>query len=229
MAELFNDGGDPANNPTDTNNQNAPVTPQIAIPAELQDMVGEGKKYGTVEAALASIVPAQQHIANLESENAKYKDAADVNSKLDTVLQQLNQPNEPQVPTSTQQLNVGDIVNAVKNDLKQEATVAQKAENRASVEATMTEKFGDAAPQKSVEIAQSLGMSVEDLTSLVESSPTAALKLMGLDSSPNNSTRTQTDVLDGKPPVGEKTAPKTVMFGAKSKDIINAWRECAPE
>ena len=49
-----------------------PTTP--LVPTELQGIVGEGKKYSTVEAALASIAPAQSHIATIEAENALLKE-----------------------------------------------------------------------------------------------------------------------------------------------------------
>ena len=119
---------------------------------------------------------------------------------------------------------MGDIVNAVKQDLKQEATAASKASNRASVEAKLTEKFGEAAPTKTVEIATSLGMSIQDLSALVESSPTAALQLMGVSATHAGDRRLESDVLLDRPQVGEPQQPKTVMFGAKSSEILNAWR-----
>lgn len=229
MTELFNSADDNSATPATDDNQ-TPVATAINVPPELQAMVGEGKKYGTVEAALASIVPAQTHISTLEQENNEYKAKMESNDKLDTILQKLNQPTgEPAVQTSTQQLNVGDIVKAVKNDLEQEATVASKASNRASVEAKLTEKFGESAATKTVEIATSLGMSVQDLTALVESSPTAALQLMGVNVSNATDTRQQTDILDGAPPIGDPAQVKTVMFGAKSSEILNAWRAAAPE
>ena len=215
--------------PTATDNNQTPAAqPALNLPTELVEMIGEGKKYANVEAALASIVPAQTHIANIEGENAQYKTKLESNDKLDTILTKLNQPTDTPVPTSTQALNVGDIVNAVKADMQQEATVATKTSNRASVESKMTEKFGEAAPAKTVEIAQQLGMSIQDLTSLCEASPNAALQLMGVEAQPASQERLQTDQLDGAPPVGDPTAPKTVMFGAKSGEILNAWRASAP-
>ena len=216
--------------PTATvDNQTPAAQPTLNLPTELVDMIGEGKKYANVEAALASIVPAQAHIANIEGENATYKTKLESNDKLDSILTKLNQSTDTQVPTSTQALNVGDIVNAVKDDLRQEATATTKASNRASVERKMTEKFGEAAPTKTVEIAKQLGMSIQDLTTLCEASPNAALQLMGVDSNPASQERLQTDQLDGTPRVGDPQAPKTVMFGAKSGDILSAWRASAPQ
>ena len=43
-------------------------TQQNAIPTELAEFVGEGKKYQTVEDALKSIPHAQSHIQKLEEE-----------------------------------------------------------------------------------------------------------------------------------------------------------------
>ena len=230
MPELFNTPDDKSGQPATDDNQTPVAQPALTLPTELVEMIGEGKKYANVEAALASIVPAQSHIANIEGENAQYKTKLESNDKLDTILQKLNQPTEqPGAPTSTQALNVGDIVNAVKADLQQEATVATKTSNRASVEAKMTEKFGEAAPAKTVEIAQQLGMTIQDLTTLCEASPNAALQLMGVNAQPVSQERLQTDQLDGAPIVGDPQAPKTVMFGAKSKDILHAWRASASE
>ena len=223
MVDLFNNADDNSAQPASVDNQQA-VAPAIVIPPELQDLVGDGKKYGTVEAALASIVPAQQHISTLEQENNEYKAKVESNDKLDTILQKLGQPTEQPAPTSVQALNVGDIVNAVKQDLKQEATIASRTSNRASVEAKLTEKFGEAAPAKTVEIATGLGMSVQDLTALVETSPAAALQLMGVNATNVSDHRLETDILDGKPVVGDPQTPKTVMFGAKSGDILNAGK-----
>lgn len=229
MAELFTEGADNAPQPATTDNQPAAAPPAPVIPPELQAYVGEGKKYGTIEAALASIVPAQTHITNIETENAEYKLKMESNDKLDTILNKLSQPAaEPAAPTSAQPLNVGDIVNAVKQDLQQEATLASKASNRASVEAKLTEKYGEAAPTKAVEIASTLGMTVQDLTSLCESSPTAALQLMGVDNTAQPAQKLETDIIDGKPPVGELPPHKSIMFGANSSEILNAWRAAAP-
>lgn len=228
MPELFNQADDQSAQPAPVDNQPSSA-PAVNLPPELTDMVGEGKKYGTIEAALASIVPAQQHISTLEQENNEYKAKLEANEKLDTILQKLNQPAEQQpAPTSAQALNVGDIVNAVKQDLKQEATAASKASNRASVEAKLTEKFGEAAPAKTAAIAESLNMSIQDLTSLVETSPAAALQLMGVNATNASDHRLETDILDGKPVVGEQPKAKSVMFGAKSSEILNAWRASAP-
>lgn len=227
MPELFNQADDQSAQPAPVDNQPSSA-PAINLPPELSELVGEGKKYGTVEAALASIVPAQQHISTLEQENNEYKAKLESNDKLDTILQKLGQPTEQPAPTSAPAVNVGDIVNAVKQDLQQEATAASKASNRASVEAKLTEKFGEQAPAKTAEIASSLNMSIQDLTRLVETSPQAALQLMGVNASNASDHRLESDVLDGKPVIGEQPKPKSVMFGAKSADILAAWRAAAP-
>ena len=50
------------------------VTPTNTIPQELVDLVGENKKYKTVEDALKSVAPAQAHISKLEAELAQLKE-----------------------------------------------------------------------------------------------------------------------------------------------------------
>ena len=68
MPELFNTADDNSASTAPVDNQPTSA-PAFNVPPELSEFVGEGKKYGTVEAALASIVPAQQHISTLEQEN----------------------------------------------------------------------------------------------------------------------------------------------------------------
>lgn len=229
MSELFTEEttsttAAPASTPAEGAAQ--PVA--IAVPDEVKGLIGEGKKYATIEAALASIAPAQNHISTLEQENAEFKAKLESNDKLDTILQKLNQPSEGAAPATTAPaLNIGDIVNAVKNDLKQEATVATKTSNRASVKSKLTEKYGEKAPEEFAKASQRLGMSPEDLTTLAETSPQAALQLIGVETAAPVA-RTTTDILDGKPPVGSAPQPKTVMFGAKSSEILDAWRAAAP-
>ena len=70
----------------------APATPAISIPVEAANLIGEGKKYRTVEDALAALPHAQTHIATLEQENSEFKEKLMSNDKLDQVLDRLNAP-----------------------------------------------------------------------------------------------------------------------------------------
>src|SRR5512139_770657 len=49
------------------------VTPSSQLPQELAELVGDGKKYKSVDDALKSVPHAQKHIQTLEEENARIK------------------------------------------------------------------------------------------------------------------------------------------------------------
>ena len=48
--------------------EGTPAPTGIKLPDEALDLIGEGKKYGSVEAALKALPHAQKHIATLEAE-----------------------------------------------------------------------------------------------------------------------------------------------------------------
>lgn len=48
--------------------------PPPVVPTELQELVGQGKKYATLDDAIKSVPHAQTHIAKLEQEAAQLRE-----------------------------------------------------------------------------------------------------------------------------------------------------------
>jgi hypothetical protein len=207
-----------------------PVTPTLQIPPELADLVGEGKKYSTVEAALKSVAPAQTHISTIESENARLKAELEARKTTEQLLEELrgNPPSE-QRQAVTQELP--DVEKLVEQALSRKAAQTISKQNTMQVVSAFQETFGDKAKAEEmyVKLAQENGMSVEFLNNMAAHSPHAVLKLAGI-------TKTQESVPQGKPHSsvntqalnqnnGEVITSKVALVGASTKDVVSAWKK----
>jgi len=61
-------------------------TPAFQLPDSVIDMVGEGKKYSDVNAALNALAPSQEHITRIEAENALLREQATASRNTEEVL-----------------------------------------------------------------------------------------------------------------------------------------------
>lgn len=155
---------------------------QTEIDTEVISMIGEGKKYGTVEAALKSIKPAQEHISKLEAEAKELRDklkALEDSAYEKQVKAALATEEGAATPA---QIDIDKVVNsAVAKALTQTERVAQeKARQKVVVDAAL-KTWGDAAEASLYAKAGELGLSPDQINQLSATSPEAALKLLGLE------------------------------------------------
>jgi uncharacterized protein YfcZ (UPF0381/DUF406 family) len=149
-----------------------------AVPPEVANLVGPGKKYATIEAALKSILPAQVHIGTIEQDNAdlrKKLEALEAERKnVDDVLAEIKGGQEKTVTTES---NPDSIAERVLDtlDKRKEATAAT-LNLQASSDALIA-KFGskEAAQKALTDKAESLGLTVPDLMHTAAKSPAAFL------------------------------------------------------
>ena len=216
MTDLFN--GDPDPTP-----QEQPAPPQPQIPETLKDLVGEGKKYATVEAALASVAPAQAHISKLEEELRALREAQaraasvdDVRKTVEELLADRGGDPSPKLDEAT----VASLVTGLLSQREQE----QKAEaNAAQVKEALDKAFGDKASEQFGAAAKAAGLTREELTALARKSPAAALKLFDLKTPSGHSLNSDVrpEAFNRQTHIPEK---KSVMFGAPTSAIIEQWR-----
>jgi hypothetical protein len=223
---LFADGSTPPEE-----NKNAPATP--SIPDNVKDLIGEGKKYATVEMALEALGHAQSHIQKIETENSQLRDVATKAVDSETVYATVKELLKQERQTNAPAVDVASIESLLDRKLTERETRLVETANADKVRDALVAKFGD--KEKAQEMfdakAKELGVGKEFLTSLAKKSPKAALELLGIKEgstqSPNathGTMRTEqlrTNVADG--------APKTVMSGATSAEMIAAWRASAPK
>lgn len=201
----------------------APPTPPT-LPDSVKDLVGDGKKYATVEKALEALAHSQNHIAKLEQEAreraAQLESAVSVEKLHETVQELLAKERETHVPAAVDEAALSGLLDRALTQ-REQAALAQK--NQDAVVTALRNKFGDKAQEVYEGKAKELGVSVADLNAMARKSSAAVLTYFdvkaapGIPARPGSSVNTDAIALN-KPPV-EK--PKSPMYGEGS--IKDSW------
>lgn len=215
----------------------------LPIPEELQDFIGEGKKYSSIEDALKSIPHAQKHISTLEQENQTYKQQVEKVKSMEELLEQMKaQQNTKEQPTVAPVGNEGadDLLDKLaqqmetlveqKLAMKQQQDVQQQ--NKAKVVDAFKQAYGDKANEVYTKLSEETGMPLEALNNLAATSPKALMKLAGLSGQamqssqkPNSSVNTEAFIANAS---SKPVEAKPVMYGATTADILSTWRASKP-
>jgi hypothetical protein len=175
-------------NPFDQSGSEQPQNNQFEdkTPEEfMSELVGEGKKYATPEEAVRALAHANHHISNLEGENANFRTKLDKASTVDDILGKLKQQgaesgsdtgvdDQSNQPPKADDVNVEELVKKLFQDQQSNATAQS---NKKLVVDKMAMQFGGKAGQVWDGVEKNLGV---DLEQLCATSPTAALKLLGV-------------------------------------------------
>ena len=197
---------------------------QPVIPTELQGLVGEGKKYATVEAAFASIAPAQDHIARLEEENRQFKQSLEGTKTVKELIDELRSTPKSEETPSKVEVNQESISAIVAQELAKADKNKTKVQNQSAVAQRFVRQYGTKGEEVYNRLAKDSGLSVADLNVLASTSPNAVFRMAGLNSSqkdvPSAGAGTiNTQALHGEP--SETTTSKVKSFN--TKDVKSAW------
>jgi len=228
------------NQPTQANQNNGGNgTPSNGNPPNpLADLLGSIKndrgepKYKSVEDALNALKHSQDYIPQLsdklkqqELELAEAKAAAAKISQLEDTLKTLTQNtnNQQSSPPAPAGLSSEDVAALVTQTLtrQQQAEVAKT--NVSTVVNAVTKAFGEKSEEVFYNKAKELGMSMEDINALAARTPTAALKLLGLDgakpTAPSQSPSLNTSAFQPSQEtfVGKNAKPS--LIGATTSDL----------
>lgn len=206
----------------------APVTPPQApvLPPEVAELVGQGKKYATVDDAIKSVPHAQKHIQTLEQELAQTKAELLKRQTTEELLNDLKANGIPPVVTqSAPTINSEQISALVRQELSQQEAQAVATQNTKKVTDAFVSKFGDKAEEIFNKVATESGLTVGNLNFLAATSPSAVLKLAGIApqqtppiAKTTSSFNTQVSSSQPEPPSAR------VKQGASTKDLVNAWK-----
>lgn len=189
---LFNEEqpGNDGSATSQPSNQDAPlVLDKNGIGADVFDLVGEGLKYSTIEAALSSVPAAQSHIATIEAENTALRAAAEKNDRLQELIDTLSASTSVSSEdpantndTETQTLTPEDLSRLIDKELEQRDTTKTKEQNLQQVSDYMAKEHGDLATANSAlkKRAKDLGVSMDFLQNLGATSPAAFQALVGV-------------------------------------------------
>jgi len=201
--------------------------PVFQIPTEAAELVGDGKKYSSVEDALKSVPHAQKHIQTLESELAAAREELAKRRTTEELLDEIKSGIQPQATPAGTEFDQDKLMQIVDQTLEHKERQRAAKTNAESVANKFTEKFGSKAEEVYNTVAKESGLTVQQLNSLAASSPKIVLKLAGLEGTsapiagkPTSTVNTET--------LGNKQDPNQlsarVKQGATTKDLVNAWK-----
>lgn len=203
--------------------------PQIAVPDSVQELIGEGKKYATVELALAALPHAQSHIATLQSENKALKEKTEQGRSAEEVyntVQELLKAEKATPALAT--LDESSIAAILDRKLTERELNQRAAANVATVKDALVGKFGDKAEEVYKAKAAEMGVSVSFLNDIVKASPAAANELFGLKPQPRAAPSPTMGGIRTEALQSTSNPPKqAIMGGATTGQIMDAWRRAA--
>lgn len=203
--------------------QQEPPKPFV-IPTEAQELIGDGKKYNSAEAALKSIPHAQTHIKTLEDENKQLKDELLRRKTAEEVLNEFKATSvQPQYTEQPSGVNVDTdaLAGIVESVLEKKTKQTQAVSNAAVVTSKFTELYGDKAEAMYNKLAQENGLSVYQLNQLALTSPSVVLNLAGVASRAIvGKTTSDVNVFQNNQNTQFNT---TVKVGATTRQVMDAF------
>lgn len=146
----------------------------------LDDLVGPGKKFATVDELAKSYSHGQNHISTLEAEAAQWREG--LQSQIENQRQQAQNPNSPPSPPSEQRAEEPNLDDRIRNAIEETRQQEKLTTNVNDVSAKLVSIYGD--PQKANQAMQAkaaeLDMTIEDLMEQASKSPKAFYALVGL-------------------------------------------------
>lgn len=225
--DIFDDGNSATPDKAIVEPPKAPV-----LPDPLKELIGEGKKYASVDKALESIPHAQTHIQRLEQElrevREKLAGAKAQDEVLETVEALLRAEKATPAPLT---LDENAIDSVLDRKLAEREQRAAEQRNVNSVKNALKEKYGEKAKEVYEARAKELGVNVEFLNDVVRRSPRAAEELFGLKSNPTPKSVPSTPGLNTEALTTIKkpaVKPERVMSGGTTDDMLAAWRAAKP-
>lgn len=196
------------------------------IPTEAQEFIGEGKKYKSTEDALKSVPHAQEHIKTLESELAELKEELTKRKTTQELLDELKSDRQVESPTQDPEVDADRLEALVQQTLDRREHQRSAKQNADRVATRFTEQFGETAEATYNQIAKDNGLSLQQLNNLAATSPSAVLRLAGLDGKPATNIAKPTGSINTQALKGNPTAELSakVPQGASTKDLVKAWQ-----
>ena len=200
--------------------------PTLAVPTEAQEWIGDGKKYKSVDDALKAVPHAQSHIKTLEQELAEARAELAKRKAAEDLLNEIKQASASQQVTPSSVEADPEVLSQIVEQVLEKKTAQQTAQQNAkTVIDRLTAVYGEKAKDQYFALAANSGMSINDLDMLSMKSPSAVLKLAGIDSKQPNTSKLKGDVNtislgNGNIPITSSRVPD----GATSKQMADAFK-----
>lgn len=205
----------------------------------LEELVGPGKKFASVEELAKGKAESDLHIARVEREKKEIKkdldrlwDENNTRARLEEVLDRLSKTNMSASndgellvdanATSTPAINPEQIEEIVASKLADVMSRQEKVKNLQSVKDKLQERFGSNYRNVLKDQANKLGLTDEHVANLAQTSPAALFSMLKLDEAPQN-------VQQYTPPRNVRSFAPNVNAGKKTMSYYNDLRETNPK
>lgn len=215
-----------------TDNNAAPVVNPAAVPTippEVSELVGQGKKYATVEEALKSVPHAQNHIKTLTEELQAAKAELEKRRTAEQLLDEIKSGIKPAEQPSSSSITPDSVAQLVEQAISKQQQELIASRNVEQVTSSLTAKYGDKAEEAYISLAKENGISVQQLNLLSKTSPAVVLKLAGLSTvkQPTQGGKIENDVnlnSFSQGTVDTSNLSAKIKPGASTKDVLAAWK-----
>ena len=219
------------------------VTPEApfasgSLPDPLKELVGEGKKYASVEKALEALPHAQKHISTLEEETKllrqqleELKQAKVAQEELLQYIKENQQATNGKVEetASRPSLDVSDISKLVQQELSKAEQQKIAQANAAKVREALVAKFGDKAQEMWEGKAKELGIGTDFLNEAAIRSPKAVLAYFNISDKPSTPAPSKGSVnTAGFAGVPDNTPKRSIFTYSDTRSLVDAWRAAKP-
>ena len=224
-SQVFSADQAPAAPPVGSPTTPAPTPqPPLAVPTEAQEWIGDGKKYKSVEDALKAVPHAQSHIKTLEQELAQAREELAKRKAAEDLLNEIKQASTPQQETPSSVEANPEVLSQIVEQVIEKKTAQQTAQQNAkTVIDKLTAVYGEKAKEQYFAMAAANGMSVQTLDALSMQSPSAVLKLAGLDSKQQTMGKLQSDVV-APTQSNPNSSASIIPRYATTKDLVKAFK-----
>lgn len=228
MTDLFQ-----ADQPNTTTPQVAPQQPgqsDADYAAYLQAIVNdEGKpKYNSVEEALKGAANAQEYIRQLKSQLSQLEQQAAKGAAINDVMDAIKNQQSQGADQPSKSLGEEDVSAMFQKLLSKAKEDEIKAANESKFSEAIKSAYGDKAKDFIGTKAKELGINTSLLQEMAQTSPVAALQLLGVTGQqPKNSTNKSTVNTVGFNTGAQQNQQRTYNMGAgTTKDLVAEWRRC---
>lgn len=167
----------------------------------LEEFVGDGKKFSSVEELAKAKAEADAFIERLKGETAGLRQELNTRLKLEEAVERLSarqqppssepEPKAPEQGTEKKSATPEELETQIQKILDAERKKTQRERNFAAVERALQDAFGPTYKRAVTEQAKKLGLGEEFLSNLAAEQPAAFLKLLDVNRQPEaNSTAT---------------------------------------
>jgi len=223
---------------TDEQDPVPPVTPAPEAPdysdalASIKNKDG-AQKFSTVNEALNSLTPANEHIGRLEEENATLREAAVKAKTTAEILEQLKPPAPAPTPPVVATVDDAHITALALQALSVKEKADLVKSNTKTVGNALAKEFGskEKVTQALEAKASELGVGVQFLNDIAAKSPKALLQYFGMELE-GASTPLPQKINAGIDPAhipAPEQKKKGLMYGATSKEMTNEWKRHKPQ